>query len=90
LRAANRYSLGLVVGGYLAASHSFNSRASPATLLWSFSSAISLHKSFIVTDTETQFALSELLSCDYFKKYRDGYYKAKDAGCLNTRLQAIS
>ena len=37
----------------------------------------------IVTDTEAQFALSGLLACDYFKKYRDGYYKAKEAGCLN-------
>jgi len=37
----------------------------------------------IVTDTESQFALRELLTCDYFKKYRDAYYDAREAGCLN-------
>jgi hypothetical protein len=37
----------------------------------------------IVTDTEAQFALSGLLECDYFKRYRDGYYKAREAGCLS-------
>jgi hypothetical protein len=37
----------------------------------------------IVSDTETQFALGSLLRCDYFKKQRDGYYKAREAGCLN-------
>jgi len=37
----------------------------------------------IITDTEAQFALSGLLECDYLKKYRDGYYKAREAGCLN-------
>jgi hypothetical protein len=37
----------------------------------------------IVTDHEEQFALGDLLKCDYFKKYRDGYYEARDAGLLN-------
>jgi hypothetical protein len=37
----------------------------------------------IVTDTEAQFAIQNLLRCDYFKKYRDGYYKAREAGCLS-------
>jgi hypothetical protein len=37
----------------------------------------------IVSDTEAHSALSGLLTCDYFKKYRDGYYKAREAGCLN-------
>jgi len=36
-----------------------------------------------VTDTESQFSLGDLLKCDYFKKHRYGYYKARDAGCLN-------
>ncbi len=37
----------------------------------------------VVTDTEAQFALGSLLTCDYFKRYRDGYYRASEAGCLN-------
>lgn len=37
----------------------------------------------IVTDHEQQFALTDLLKCDYFKKYREGYYAARDAGLLN-------
>ena len=37
----------------------------------------------IVTDHEKQFALNDLLECDYFKKYRHGYYAARDAGVLN-------
>jgi hypothetical protein len=37
----------------------------------------------IVTDTEAQFALAALLTCEYFKGYRDGYYEAREAGCLN-------
>lgn len=37
----------------------------------------------IVTDTEAQFGLQRLLTCDYFKKCRDGYYDAREAGCLN-------
>jgi len=37
----------------------------------------------IVTDREDQFALPDLLNCDYFKKYREGYYAAREAGCLN-------
>lgn len=37
----------------------------------------------IVTDREAQFALYDLLTCNYFKRYRDGYYKAREAGCLN-------
>ncbi len=36
-----------------------------------------------VTDHEEQFALPDLLKCDYFKKYREGYYAAREAGCLN-------
>jgi hypothetical protein len=36
-----------------------------------------------VTDYEKQFALTDLLKCDYFKKYRKGYYAARDAGLLN-------
>jgi hypothetical protein len=36
-----------------------------------------------VTDHEEQFALTDLLKCDYFKKYRKGYYSARDAGLLN-------
>jgi hypothetical protein len=37
----------------------------------------------IVTDRESQFALPDLLKCDYFKRHRDGYYAAREAGCLN-------
>jgi hypothetical protein len=37
----------------------------------------------IVTDRENQFALPELLKCDYFKRQRQGYYRARDAGCFN-------
>lgn len=37
----------------------------------------------IVSDTEAQFTLQGLLTCDYFRKYRDGYYKSREAGCLN-------
>lgn len=37
----------------------------------------------IVTDTEAQFAIGDLLTNDYFRRYRDGYYKARDASCLN-------
>src|ERR1700728_4734878 len=37
----------------------------------------------IVADWEAQFALAGLLTCDYFKKYREGYYAAREAGCLN-------
>jgi hypothetical protein len=50
----------------------------------------------IVTDREAQFALSDLLSCSYFKKYRHGYYAAREAGLLNrdrnyvTLLQYLS
>jgi hypothetical protein len=36
-----------------------------------------------VTDHEERFALNDLLKCDYFKKYRAGYYGAREAGCLN-------
>lgn len=50
----------------------------------------------IVTDHEEQFALHDLLKCDYFKKHRHGYYAARDAGVLNryrnyvTLLQYLS
>jgi len=37
----------------------------------------------IVTDHEEQFALADLLKCDYFKKYRENYYAAREAGLLN-------
>jgi hypothetical protein len=37
----------------------------------------------IVADREALFALTGLLTCDYFKKYREGYYAAREAGCLN-------
>lgn len=37
----------------------------------------------IVTDMEAQFAHAGLLTCDYFKRHRDGYYEAREAGCLN-------
>jgi hypothetical protein len=37
----------------------------------------------IVADWEAQFALAGLLTCDYFKKYREGYYAAREAGCHN-------
>ena len=37
----------------------------------------------IVTDHEEQFALNDLLKCDYFKKHREEYYAARDAGLLN-------
>lgn len=37
----------------------------------------------IVTDHEKQFALPDLLKCGYFKKYREDYYAARDAGHLN-------
>lgn len=50
----------------------------------------------IVTDREEQFPISDLLKCEYFKKYRHGYYAARDAGLLNrdrnyvTLLQYLS
>jgi hypothetical protein len=37
----------------------------------------------IVTDHENQFALPDLLKCDYFKRHREDYYVAREAGCLN-------
>jgi len=37
----------------------------------------------VVTDHEEQFALPDLLKCDYFKRHREGYYAAREAGCLN-------
>jgi hypothetical protein len=36
-----------------------------------------------VTDHEEQFALPNLLKCDYFKRHREAYYAAREAGCLN-------
>ena len=44
----------------------------------------------IVTDTEAQFAIGDLLTSDYFKKYRDGYYKAREAGCLNRHRSYVT
>ena len=37
----------------------------------------------IVTYRENQFALPDLLKCDYFKRQRQGYYGAREVGCLN-------
>lgn len=37
----------------------------------------------IVTDHEEQFALNDLLKCDYFQKCREAYYAAREAGVLN-------
>lgn len=36
----------------------------------------------IVTDHEEQFALKDLLKCDYFQKCREGYYAARNEGVL--------
>jgi hypothetical protein len=44
----------------------------------------------IVTDHEEQFALTDLLKCDYFKKHRDGYYAARDAGLLNCHRNYVT
>jgi hypothetical protein len=44
----------------------------------------------IVTDREAQFALAGLLTCDYFKKHREGYYAAREAGCLNRHRNYIT
>jgi hypothetical protein len=37
----------------------------------------------IVTNQENQFALADLLKCEYFKRQRESYYAAREAGCLN-------
>ena len=37
----------------------------------------------IVTDSESQFAIPDLLTCDYFQRQRHGYYRAREASCLN-------
>ncbi|MEZ2346426.1 hypothetical protein [Terriglobus sp. RCC_193] len=37
----------------------------------------------IVTERESEFALPDLLKCDYFQRQRHGYYRAQEAGCLN-------
>lgn len=37
----------------------------------------------IVTDSESQFAIPDLLTCDYFQRQRHGYYRAREANCLN-------
>lgn len=37
----------------------------------------------IVTERENEFALPDLLKCDYFKRQRQGYYRAREVGCLN-------
>ena len=43
----------------------------------------------VVTDHEEQFALKDLLKCDYFKRYRDAYYAARDAGLRYQPAAAI-
>ncbi len=35
----------------------------------------------IVDDKENSFPLSELLETEYFKKYKNGYYRCRDEGC---------
>jgi hypothetical protein len=37
----------------------------------------------IVTDSESQFAIPDLLTCEYFQRQRHGYYGAREASCLN-------
>ncbi|HZY73221.1 MAG TPA: hypothetical protein VFE22_08965 [Edaphobacter sp.] len=37
----------------------------------------------IVTSLENEFALADLLTCEYFQRQRKGYYAARGAGCLN-------
>lgn len=37
----------------------------------------------IVTDYENQFALADLLNCEYFVRQKAGYYAAQEAGCLS-------
>ncbi len=37
----------------------------------------------ILTDYENQFALADLLKCEYFKQQKEDYYAAREAGCLN-------
>jgi hypothetical protein len=37
----------------------------------------------IVTDHEEQFALPDLLTSDYFRRHREDYYAAREAGRLN-------
>lgn len=37
----------------------------------------------VVTDYENQFALADLLNCEYFVRQRAGYYAAQEAGCLS-------
>jgi len=37
----------------------------------------------IVTNYENQFALADLLNCEYFVRQRAGYYAAQEAGCLS-------
>lgn len=44
----------------------------------------------IVTDTEAQFAIGDLLTSHYFKRCRDGYYKAREAGCLSRHRNYIT
>ena len=36
----------------------------------------------VVTDHESQFAIPDLLKCDYFKRLRECYYAAREANCL--------
>ena len=43
-----------------------------------------------VTERENEFALPELLKCDYFQRQRQGYYKAREAGCLNPYRNYVS
>jgi hypothetical protein len=44
----------------------------------------------VVTERETEFALPELLKCDYFQRQRLGYYGAREAGCLNPYRNYVS
>src|SRR5450755_4434208 len=44
----------------------------------------------IVTDRDERFPIHDLLKCEYFKKYRHGYYAARDAGLLNRYRNSVT
>ncbi len=44
----------------------------------------------IVTDREKQFALPDLLKCNYFQRQRQGYYKAREVGCVNNHRNYVT
>jgi len=44
----------------------------------------------IVTDREKQFALPDLLRCNYFQRQRQGYYKAREVGCVNNHRNYVT